>query len=135
MKPIFLWRTLPLRDRANLPSKPGLYAVKSLGRVMYVGKSVNLKRRWQGSGHHRYDQACNLVFPHLAYITMPERAIHTAEARLIDRLNTPWNDTPVPSGRFWVYVRMFLICAVMPFVVERYWGDVVSFVRLVFGGF
>ena len=134
MRPIFLWRTIPLRDRSKLPSKPGLYAVKSLGRVMYVGKSVDLKRRWQGGSHHRYDQACNLAFPRLAYIEVPKSEIDDEEESLIDRLDTPWNGTPVPNGRLWVYVRMFMLCLVMPYVVDRYWSDVVRFLKLTFGG-
>ena len=133
MRPIFLWRTISLRDRSKLPSKPGLYAVKSLGRVMYVGKSVDLKRRWQGRAHHRYDQACNLVLPRLAYIELPKSEIDDKEESLIERLDTPWNDTPVPSGRPWLYVKMFLFCAVMPFVVDRYWSDMVDFLQAFFG--
>ena len=127
MRPIFLWRTIPLRDRAQLPKRPGLYAVKSMGRIMYIGRSNNLYRRWQGDNHHRYPQARNLVFPHLAYITMPERKIHAAERKLIDRIDTPWNDKPVPSGKWVGYLKMFLLVAVLPFLVDHYWEEALDF--------
>ncbi len=124
MKPIFLWRTIPLHDRNHLPSKPGLYAIKSLGRVMYVGKSADLKRRW--GNHHRYRQASNLAWPHLAYITMSESRIHDAEKKLIARIDPPWNDKPVPSGRIWAYVRMFLLCVVILLLADRYWDEIAN---------
>lgn len=47
------WRSLPLHDRDRLPEAPGLYAALKGRRILYVGKSANLRDRWQGGGHHR----------------------------------------------------------------------------------
>ena len=110
MRPIFLWRTLPLTHRHKLPKRPGLYAVKSfslfgpVGRVKYIGRATDLKGRWQGRGHHRYPQARNLLWPRLAYIELPKHKINEEEERLIAKLSPPWNGSPVPA-RWWVGLR------------------------------
>ena len=94
---ILFWPSVPLSQRDRLPSKPGLYAVRWLFITWYVGKSVNLRNRWDD--HHRYPQAKRLPWCRIAYCTMHKDAIHEAERRLI-RLNKrpyTWNDTRVPS--------------------------------------
>jgi hypothetical protein len=51
------WSGLPLRQRDQLPSHPGIYVVVDAeDQVWYVGQSVNLHTRWNGRGHHRYAQ-------------------------------------------------------------------------------
>lgn len=104
MKPIFLWHTIPFSKRHKLPQRSGLYAVKSLGRVKYVGRATDLRDRWQGRGHHRYPQARNLLWPRLAYIELPKHRINEEEDRLIARLSPPWNGSRVPA-RWWVKFR------------------------------
>ncbi|MEM9804051.1 MAG: hypothetical protein AAF959_02140 [Cyanobacteria bacterium P01_D01_bin.56] len=111
MKRIVFWKTIPLRHRHQLPARPGLYAVKSLGRVLYVGRAVDLRDRWQGSGHHRYYQARNLAWPRLAYIELPKRAINRAERQLIERVNPPWNGSPVPKRAQWWKVGVEMLAA------------------------
>ena len=49
---ILFWPSIPLTKRDRLPSKPGLYAVRWLFITWYVGKSVDLRNRWEN--HHRY---------------------------------------------------------------------------------
>ena len=126
MKLIFFWKHIPLSDRTQLPHRPGLYAVKSLGRVMYIGKSVNLHDRWQGTGHHRYPQANRLAFPRLAYIELPKGQIDSRETALIRRVNPPWNGKPVPKRDRWVnLVFEALAVGVACYLVERHWQDII----------
>lgn len=51
------WSCLPLKHRDQLPRYPGIYVVVDAeDQVWYVGQSVNLYTRWNGKGHHRYQQ-------------------------------------------------------------------------------
>jgi hypothetical protein len=51
------WSALPLRQRGQLPPHSGIYVVvDAQDQVWYVGRSVNLHTRWNGRGHHRYQQ-------------------------------------------------------------------------------
>jgi len=51
------WSNVPLAQREQLPTYPGIYVITDLEeQVYYVGKSANLKNRWRGKGHHRYRQ-------------------------------------------------------------------------------
>lgn len=51
------WPILPLTDRTKLPAQPGIYiVVDAEDEVWYVGLSVNIKVRWNGKSHHRYQQ-------------------------------------------------------------------------------
>lgn len=51
------WSSLPLTQREQLPTKPGIYVVVDAEeQVWYVGQSVNLNARWKARGHHRYQQ-------------------------------------------------------------------------------
>lgn len=51
------WSGIPLGQREQLPPYPGIYVVvDAQDQVWYVGRSVNLYARWNGRGHHRYQQ-------------------------------------------------------------------------------
>lgn len=51
------WPVIPLADRVNLPTQPGIYVVVDTdNEVWYVGRSVDIKARWNGKRHHRYQQ-------------------------------------------------------------------------------
>ena len=103
MKPIFFWPRRPLHQRDQLPKGPGLYAVVSMGRVLYVGRSTSLNRRWTAKGnrqHHRLPQAQDLLWPYLHYVELPERKIAAVEKRLTARVSPPWNNTKVPKHRW-----------------------------------
>jgi len=51
------WSSIPLAQRQQLPNKSGIYViVDAEAEVWYVGKSINLNARWNGRGHHRYQQ-------------------------------------------------------------------------------
>lgn len=102
---------------------------------MYVGKSVNLQHRWQGANHHRYRQATNLAFPRLAYIQMPEAKIHTAERRLIGRLNAPWNGTSVPKQtRLWKFGVEVMVAMVVCYLAGQYHEELLEMFSVLIGG-
>jgi predicted GIY-YIG superfamily endonuclease len=51
------WSNLPLSQRDSLPDRSGIYVVVDAeDEVWYVGQSINIQKRWQGKGHHRYKQ-------------------------------------------------------------------------------
>ncbi len=51
------WSSLPLTERAQLPAHPGIYVIVDVqDEVWYVGRTINLKARWNGNSHHRYRQ-------------------------------------------------------------------------------
>ncbi|MEO1390239.1 MAG: hypothetical protein AAFV85_23140 [Cyanobacteria bacterium J06634_6] len=97
MKLIFLWKRVSLNRRDRLPARPGLYAVVSLGRTLYIGKSSNINRRWNATGdwrHHRYWLASIQPFVKVAYFET--RAYNRLERGLINQHRPPWNDTGKP---------------------------------------
>ena len=127
MKPIFFWPRRPLHQRDQLPKGPGLYAVVSMGRVLYVGRSTSLNRRWTAKGnrqHHRLPQAQDLLWPYLHYIELPERKIVATERRLIARVKPPWNNTKVPKHR-WSLAELLSLAATgwLAVVLWERWGD------------
>lgn len=89
-----------LQDRESaLPELPGIYAVVDKG-VHYIGKSVNLKKRWQGDNHHRYEQADRaLNNPSLHWFTCSKAQLDQIERPLIKYWKTQgeaqWNDSKV----------------------------------------
>lgn len=96
IKPVKQWRKCSLNNRKNrLPSSSGLYAVLDGSRIMYVGKSKNLNRRWS-SGHHRYPQA-KKIGARLAWISIKEENITEVENALIKSLHPPCNNTKIPT--------------------------------------
>ena len=101
MKHIYFWRSLPLRDRNQLPESPGLYAVVSLWNIRYIGMSINLKQRWQGSGHGRYEQASRQAFCRLHYIPLRQtsRDLKDSELILIHKYKPSWTNTALPKKK------------------------------------
>lgn len=94
----------PLENRSNkLPSTAGIYAVvDGRGHAWYIGKSVNLNNRWQGSSHHRYEQSeAELRNPHLFWFTCKTELLDEYELPLIrywkKRGEANWNNTKVPA--------------------------------------
>ena len=104
-----LWKSVSFKNRDQLPKKPGLYCIKSFGRLgpsQYLGKSVNIFNRWNAKGdyqHGRFDQASMLAFSTINYIELDD--IDLWERRVINRLNPPWNDQRLPAkgkaGAIW----------------------------------
>ena len=85
------WNKLLLEDRNQLPEASGIYAILSEGNVYYVGKSVNIKSRWSGSGHHRVCDCRSLVNPYLYYCEFPKHMLNELEQVAIFELSPLWN--------------------------------------------
>ena len=48
--------TINYLESDRLPAKSGVYVVRCKKDILYVGQSVNVRRRWSGLSHHRiYD--------------------------------------------------------------------------------
>ena len=109
MTPIIFWSSVRLRDRSRLPAKPGLYAVRSMGKTFYIGRSVNLQDRWQGDSHHRFYMARLLPGVRLRYCVLSRAEIDSQEEDLIVKVKPPWNYTSVPhhsyAGAVWWFMR------------------------------
>lgn len=72
-------------------------------KVMYIGRSGNLRKRWS-SGHHRYHQADKLKDPRLAWILLSKREINKVETAFIKQYQPAWNWTKVEETSDWVVV-------------------------------
>ncbi|MEL6939496.1 MAG: hypothetical protein AAFO84_09915 [Cyanobacteria bacterium J06598_1] len=95
MKEISRWQSCRLEDRkTDLPRTSGIYAVLNGDRIMYIGRSTNLQRRWS-SGHHRYEQAARLKNPRLAWTVVEKRALNSLENTFIHQYRPAWNGTKV----------------------------------------
>lgn len=122
---LMLWPSVSLGNRGRLPSEPGLYAVVSLGRVLYIGKSINIRTRWTAKGakqHHRLPQAEDLVFPRLKYLVLAEEEISSAEKYWIYAMGKkpPWNYSSIPPK--WEIGELIGL-GVMALAVVVLWGQ------------
>ncbi|WP_339367527.1 GIY-YIG nuclease family protein [Thalassoporum mexicanum] len=111
---------MPIHKLNQLPRSPGIYYITAFWLVFYVGKATNLRRRWSGKNHQRYNQFKILApFARLHYKTMPRHRIDGYEKAEIDRLRLPWNQSRVPDfyglvGFFiWVWFWIFFYFALI----------------------
>lgn len=95
-----------------------------MGRIVYLGKSKDIYQRWNAKGgrrHHRLDQALDLVWPRLHYVTMQESAIHDAEKAWIKRLGKPpWNYSKVQKHK-WQFLEVFGVGLMAALVFRMVW--------------
>ncbi|ESA32221.1 excinuclease abc c subunit domain-containing protein [Leptolyngbya sp. Heron Island J] len=116
------WVSVPLDDRRQLPQKPGVYAVIKRKKIYYIGVSINLNRRWQGKGHHRFAQAEKLGRSRLHYVLLPKHDAKTLEKQLITQYSPPWNYSKVPVAlkvNWWQRVLMAATCVWVLFISSR----------------
>lgn len=67
---------LPLEERKDLPMCGAVYfALGERGEVLYIGKAVNLRSRWQAKTHHRYEQLSTMPGVRLAWLVVSEPAL------------------------------------------------------------
>lgn len=82
------WSSLPLKERHQLPAESGIYIiVDAEDHVWYVGKSKNINARWQGKGHHRYQQLSrtnNKRLYNIYWKLFPREEINEKEQLYID---------------------------------------------------
>ncbi len=86
--------SLLLADKAKLPSCAGVYfALSSQGRVLYVGRSINIRDRLKG--HHRLPVLKAFGDVKIAWLTERDSlALRRIETILIDYFNPPLNKIP-----------------------------------------
>lgn len=81
---------LPLEERNNLPAIPAVYLVYQEDKLLYVGKTKNLKSRWLG--HHRlvqFVEAGSGVY--IAWFPCSEEQLGTMEDAFIELLDPEFN--------------------------------------------
>lgn len=109
------WRSLPFSKRDRLPQSSGVYAVLNWhGRIMYIGMSGNLRKRWKDKSHHRFKQADQLWRSRIVFHKCAN--YKEVEKELIAKYETAWNDTPVPSDRsihLGIFARALIIAALL----------------------
>lgn len=81
---------IPLSATAGFPAEPGIYfAVDCDGRVQYVGRSVNVKRRW--GRHHKYKELILIGNVHIRYLSVNKEDLVSLEAMYIEMFQPPLN--------------------------------------------
>jgi len=85
--------SLPLAQRSELPSVPGIYFV--LGEdneILYIGQSISLWRRWSGAKHEKLSGLQSLGNVRLAWIELESVAdLEEAEKVLIGHFSPRLN--------------------------------------------
>lgn len=94
-----LLSALPFHDRAQLPSRAGIYLVTILrDEIVYIGKTNNFNTRW--IAHHKLSALNEKYNPNellIAYCPLPEDLIDQYEALLIKKFNPALNVLLVPN--------------------------------------
>lgn len=93
------WSNLPLSQRDSLPDLSGIYVVVDAeDEVWYVGQSINIQKRWQGKGHHRYTQLSRTHKKRsyrIYWQNFPSHQLDEKEQLYIDLFKPHLNDTKV----------------------------------------
>ncbi|PPS44871.1 GIY-YIG nuclease family protein [Chroococcidiopsis sp. TS-821] len=87
-----------LRQRALLPSAPGIYFVTNeRNYLLYIGKATNLQNRWAGNGHHRYKQLARKGLDKIiiSYVLAPVTELDSLERQYIEVLKPLLNNGKV----------------------------------------
>jgi hypothetical protein len=120
---LHIWRlpSKPITKLKELPQDAGVYYIMALGVVLYVGKTKNLRNRWQSS-HHRYQQFKLLhPFGRLHYRVLAADKIHAYEKVEISKFQPQWNGTARVT--FWQLCGLFVAV----------WGRVMVYALLLLG--
>lgn len=103
---IFLLPSKPIGKLHELPTKPGVYYVTAFWVLFYVGQATNLRKRWAGKKHQRYNQFGILApFGRIHYKTLPAHKLNIYEKSEILKLKPYWNASTVPD--FYALVGFF----------------------------
>lgn len=84
--------SLPIEDKNKLPSISGIYFVFASNKLLYVGRSVDLKQRWQN--HHRYGQFKLIQDARIAWFECDSSLLPEFETSLIEFLEPDYNRSP-----------------------------------------
>lgn len=87
--------SLSLAARSQLPPCPAVYFVLEGERVLYVGKSVNLRQRWLA--HHRYKQLKAISSVRIAWLECSDPSLlPKIEVALIEYFQPSLNGELIP---------------------------------------
>jgi len=82
--------SVALADRRSLPAEPCIYfAIDGQGVVQYIGRSVNISKRWEN--HHRYRALSPMQGARIAYMHVDVDLLPQVESALIEWFNPPLN--------------------------------------------
>ena len=89
---------LPLEEKAAFPRKAAIYfAIDSLGKVLYIGRSVNVHQRWEQ--HHKYDELSKLNNVRISYLFFDDvELLPELESALMDWFDPPLNRVRTVRG-------------------------------------
>ena len=94
--------SVPLLHRSQLPSVAAVYLVYQSDRLLYIGRTENLKQRW--SQHHRQNQFAELEDVRIAWFPCTEDA-PLLESTLIELLEPEFNGQKQTGDRVQVLFR------------------------------
>lgn len=84
-------------ERGVLPKCPGIYFVTEDGQIVYIGQSVNVKRRF--IHHHRRIEFAELNDPKVYWKACPEKELQQAERDYINKFNPRLNIGGTTGGK------------------------------------
>jgi putative transcriptional regulator len=88
---------MAIEDLAKLPETPCVYlVVNSQGKVLYVGKSENLRKRWKS--HYKLSSLIEESGIRISYVEVQENLLFKVERALINALNPPLNENEPSKG-------------------------------------
>lgn len=118
---------LPLEASAAFPRQPAIYfAIDSLNKVQYIGRSVDPKTRW--CGHHKYDELSAIGGIKVAFLFVESpKSLPEIEELLIAWFNPPLNAANkefLTTGKFedLAATKGFYTSAELRSVLARYRG-------------
>lgn len=98
--------TISLNDKNLLPEYSGIYYIVDEDKVIwYIGRSINLWKRWNGEQpHHRYHQLMSISKLekkplHIYYSETSKKQLYRLEKAQICKYQPRLNNTPVIRNR------------------------------------
>ena len=84
--------SLSIEEKNKLPSISAIYFVFASDKLLYVGRSVDLKQRWQN--HHRYSQFKLIQDARIAWFECDSSLLPEFESSLIEFFEPDYNRSP-----------------------------------------
>ena len=86
-----------IKDKTKLPEASGVYIVVDADlKPLYIGKSVNMRRRWYT--HYLASRFCQMEGVKILYMCLNREVIEFAEFQLIAHYKPYWNKRKGKSG-------------------------------------
>jgi excisionase family DNA binding protein len=95
LKAVQMLPSCPIDSRGYLPSASAIYFLMRGGECLYVGKSTNLRNRW--NSHEKLMEVESIEGLRLAWQPMPEKQLDFVERKMIVALKPKFNYNLVPQ--------------------------------------